>query len=389
MEGLEPIVVLGRIIAPAMHHIGELWQRGAITVADEHLATGISHAALARLHSHLMADAPRTGRTALLAAVQGEEHVMGLRMAADILEGAGWETLYLGPGVPIGALGAAAGARRPDLVCITATMPLGAAALEWSVAAVQQAHSQARIILGGQGIPPRLRDELPYAATIEELPGLAAATAGEGPSRWILPRHPRPASCGGATTGSREERLAEAAADAAEVARSQARLARDFRRLAFEDPLTGLPNRRAFDDRFSELVRGALILVDVDDFGSVNDLRGHEAGDRVLQAVAGAIARSVRARDFPARLGGDEFAVLVPGLGVDEAASIAERIRSAVAATGVTVSVGVSLAGPERRASKLAADEALYAAKAAGRDAVCTAEGDEGVRVDVEVAGRR
>lgn len=165
----------------------------------------------------------------------------------------------------------------------------------------------------------------------------------------------------------------------------------ELARLAREDPLTRLPNRRALDEALAREVaragrtggRLAAIVLDVDRFKRVNDAHGHAAGDAVLAAVAARAAAALPAGGLLARLGGEEFAVLLPGAGLAEAADAAERIRAAVAARpveaagrtlAITVSLGCAALAPgEVGPSLLArADDRLYAAKAAGRDRVAT-----------------
>jgi len=155
------------------------------------------------------------------------------------------------------------------------------------------------------------------------------------------------------------------------------------------DPLTGLSNRRGLMDRlrreWSRIQRygGALsfVMCDVDHFKRVNDTYGHAVGDRVLEAVAGAIASQCRQTDLPARYGGEEFAIIVPDEAVLGAARLAERCRRAVEAVDahaqdmrgrVTASFGVADAvgadSPEAVVER--ADEALYLAKDRGRNRV-------------------
>jgi diguanylate cyclase (GGDEF)-like protein len=149
------------------------------------------------------------------------------------------------------------------------------------------------------------------------------------------------------------------------------------------DLLTGLVNRRGFDEaldrELSRVERSAtsvsLTLIDLDNFKAVNDSLGHQAGDRVLAAVGVALSRVARAQDVAARIGGDEFALLLPDCGSDTARLVADRVLAAVATTvghqGVTASIGVATAprhGGTRRAVVRSADEALYAAKGAGRN---------------------
>lgn len=162
-------------------------------------------------------------------------------------------------------------------------------------------------------------------------------------------------------------------------------------RLAREDALTRLPNRRAFDEALArEVARAAAagrplaaLVLDVDRFKRVNDGHGHAAGDAVLVEVAARAASALRSGDTLARIGGEEFAALLPGADLAAAGEAAERIRAAVAqrpvsAAGrilaVTVSVGcAALQAGEGGCALLArADERLYAAKAAGRDRVAT-----------------
>ena len=146
------------------------------------------------------------------------------------------------------------------------------------------------------------------------------------------------------------------------------------------DALTGLLNRRGFEERFAvEVARAtragarlAVVTFDLDHFKRVNDERGHEAGDRALAALAAVIRDRARAGDLAARWGGEEFVVVLPGAEADAARAFAERVRAALAATalGVTVSAGVGAGEPplDPRALLSAADAALYAAKRAGRD---------------------
>ena len=166
----------------------------------------------------------------------------------------------------------------------------------------------------------------------------------------------------------------------------------ELARLVYTDPLTGLPNRRHFAERFAaEVARVAryggsfsLAVVDCDHFKSYNDRHGHPAGDDALRELGFLLREQLRASDSVARLGGEEFAVLMVGADPATAASVAERLRRRVAghafgATGdtLTISIGVASA-PEDADTPDAlfrlADQALYAAKAQGRDRVAVAE---------------
>ncbi|HPB75955.1 MAG TPA: diguanylate cyclase [Chromatiaceae bacterium] len=212
-----------------------------------------------------------------------------------------------------------------------------------------------------------------------------------------------------------------------------------LQRLCNQDPLTGVANRRALDERLATEWRRAarrqfplaLLMIDIDYFKAYNDYYGHIAGDLCLERVGQALAKTVsRAEDLVARYGGEEFAVLLAGSGPDEALALAEKVRLAVRALAipharssasdcVSLSIGVASiqpvfdatagvhpppdpsdqpgrpAEPEQRDQSASpdypaaghlsgfrlsqelfarADQALYAAKAGGRNRVCLAE---------------
>jgi diguanylate cyclase (GGDEF)-like protein len=155
------------------------------------------------------------------------------------------------------------------------------------------------------------------------------------------------------------------------------------------DPLTGLANRRAFEEELArEVARAvragaplAVVALDVDRFKAVNDRHGHAAGDAVLRELAARACAGVRAGDLAARIGGEEFALLLPGAALPDALELAERVRAAIAAASVdvggtplavTVSLGCAALAPgEPPAALLArADARLYEAKRDGRNRV-------------------
>jgi diguanylate cyclase (GGDEF)-like protein len=153
---------------------------------------------------------------------------------------------------------------------------------------------------------------------------------------------------------------------------------------ALVDPLTGLANRRAFDVHLESLEPNSVLLViDIDRFKAYNDLEGHGSGDDCIKRVGRTLAANVlRSEDLIARWGGDEFAVVLHNIDLDDAIHVAERIRRAVAELAVlthggvesalTVSIGVAAFLPGEATSELVrrADEALYRAKADGRNRV-------------------
>ena len=158
---------------------------------------------------------------------------------------------------------------------------------------------------------------------------------------------------------------------------------------AYRDALTNVPNRLAFEERCVEEFERwqrydgelSVAVIDLDRFKSVNDTYGHTAGDRVLVHIADLCAQRVRTNDFFARYGGEEFVALFPGTGLNEACGVAEYVRQQIASctfhhqgkpVAITVSIGVAELHPKdifEQAFKRA-DEALYAAKSAGRNAV-------------------
>lgn len=178
----------------------------------------------------------------------------------------------------------------------------------------------------------------------------------------------------------RRQRLALAAARA------------ELARLVYTDPLTGLPNRRHFTERFqAEVARvgrygGSFTLgvLDCDKFKDYNDRHGHPAGDDALRELGMLLREQLRVSDSVARLGGEEFAVLMVGADPEMAGMVAERLRVRVAdhvfgATGdtLTVSIGLASAPEDAKTPDLLfflADQALYAAKAQGRNRVAMAQ---------------
>ncbi len=155
-------------------------------------------------------------------------------------------------------------------------------------------------------------------------------------------------------------------------------------RISTEDGLTGVSNRRHFDDTLAREWRRAMrsaaplsvLMVDVDHFKAFNDEHGHQAGDEILRNVAHMLRDAVhRAADLVARYGGEEFVVLLPETNEPDARALAESLRASIAETPVTVSIGVATLVPERDRNACEelvriADAALYEAKRAGRNCV-------------------
>ena len=160
--------------------------------------------------------------------------------------------------------------------------------------------------------------------------------------------------------------------------------------LARHDPLTGAMNRSGLEQWLAQQARGhqqrelpaSLLLIDIDHFKTLNDTRGHAAGDEILRIFARAVRGQLRSDDILTRQGGDEFAIILPGIRVREAVRVADRIRNVFrdALAGVddlpvppTLSIGVAeadLRGLSLDQLLAEADEALYRAKRLGRDRV-------------------
>jgi two-component system, cell cycle response regulator len=158
---------------------------------------------------------------------------------------------------------------------------------------------------------------------------------------------------------------------------------------ALTDPLTGMHNRRYFDnalreylEEFAKIERPVgLMIFDLDHFKHVNDTHGHDVGDEVLRAVAGCLRDMTRYHDVVARLGGEEFAVVAPNMDLDDLVKLAERIREGIAAMPIstsnvrlriTSSVGLAVWNRRENGEELfrRADQNLYQAKKQGRNRV-------------------
>lgn len=157
---------------------------------------------------------------------------------------------------------------------------------------------------------------------------------------------------------------------------------------AHRDPLTGLANRRLLGETYDKLQQAVLstrtaghestieahvVVLDLDNFKSVNDSGGHEAGDKVLLRVAEVIQKNIRERDIAARVGGDEFVLLLPGITAERVQDAVEAINEDVGdLTPITTSIGVGVIdfGQTLEENVARVDAALYAAKASGKDII-------------------
>ncbi len=191
------------------------------------------------------------------------------------------------------------------------------------------------------------------------------------------------------------ETVIELNEETATVQRDLVRTNRELKRneerikeLVRQDPLTELPNRRAFDERMSfELARTrrggkgfSLAVLDIDHFKEVNDTHGHNAGDRILKFFSNLLLENMRDIDFFARIGGEEFAIIFPDTGVEPATDVAERLRGLLASSPapvidapITASFGLTEYNDgEDSVEKIfeRADQAMYESKDKGRNRV-------------------
>lgn len=197
----------------------------------------------------------------------------------------------------------------------------------------------------------------------------------------------------GANDGEVTARISALAVEAQDIDRAHAHL-RAGLDMSYSDALTGLRNRRFFDQRFRGLFERArlldqplsVLMFDIDGFKQFNDRYGHATGDAILKEFADRLSTNVRAQDLVTRYGGEEFVVATPHAAINVAMGAAERVRAAIAAPGfpvgdgvvatVTVSVGVATISPnDNQAEDLLAraDAALFTAKGLGRNRVARA----------------
>jgi diguanylate cyclase (GGDEF)-like protein len=273
---------------------------------------------------------------------------------------------------------------EPDLALSEALRLLGAQAELMSAETPQQVLAVARCVL---------RDVLGLDVDVE-LPA-AKAPATSSPDGLLVP-----ICAAGQLLGAfrlpvsvplapgRRLAVEHLAATTGAALRTTQRLA-DAERQARHDPLTGLLNRRALDAELGVEVHRArrlgyplgVLMLDVDNFKSVNDHYGHGAGDETLRRLSAVLADRLRRTDRIARIGGEEFLVVLPGAGSEATLLVAQKLRRAVAELPpprITLSLGAasqSSADVDPRALLQRADLALYAAKRAGRDQVRLWEG--------------
>jgi MerR family transcriptional regulator, light-induced transcriptional regulator len=144
------------VVGPAMHRVGQMWESGEISVAHEHLATQIATQVLVLAHHVQGLPEQRATHRVMLAAVEGEQHVVALDMAGKLLESAGYEVMPLGADVPTSALPPIVSDYHPALFALSATMPAAGERVPAAVDAVTVAAEDVCVVLGGASVPPSL-----------------------------------------------------------------------------------------------------------------------------------------------------------------------------------------------------------------------------------------
>ncbi len=148
--GIRPLYL--EVFQPVMREIGRLWQENRINVADEHLATAITQAAMARLYDQLFAGGAEPGPLLVAACADQERHELGLRMICDVLEMEGWDTVFLGASVPVEDLVQMVLERRPQVVALSASITPHLARVREAIAGIRDAVPQGGpvIVVGGR-----------------------------------------------------------------------------------------------------------------------------------------------------------------------------------------------------------------------------------------------
>lgn len=155
--GLSSAEIDEGVIAPALWLMGALWERGEISVADEHLATEISMRVLALQREADRVAKQRRAHRVMLATPSGERHIVALRMVSNLLSGAGYWIVMLGADVPTEALAASVRRHQPDVICMSVTMPAVTAQIMAAIQQVQTECPGAQFVIGGRGLSSQIR----------------------------------------------------------------------------------------------------------------------------------------------------------------------------------------------------------------------------------------
>lgn len=157
--GLAGEVIQREVLAPSMRRVGELWEDGSLSVADEHLATQITLRVLALEREAVRVAGGRRHTRVMLAAIEGEKHTVGLQMVRTLLVDGGYDVRYLGADVPIDSLAPIVKKHLPGVFALGATMPESGELLRLAVDEVRRGDARTGLLVGGQGVPEGFREE--------------------------------------------------------------------------------------------------------------------------------------------------------------------------------------------------------------------------------------
>ena len=156
-EGMSLATLYVDVITPAMREIGVRWQRGELSIADEHLATSLVAGVMALVGRSATRQPRRSRERVMLAAVENEGHVVGLRMLQDLFEGAGFDVRYLGAAVPVATLEEIVRRHQPVAIGLSASVGAPAQATQRAVEVLAERCPGVVILVGGEGVPNELR----------------------------------------------------------------------------------------------------------------------------------------------------------------------------------------------------------------------------------------
>ncbi|MGM0367770.1 MAG: diguanylate cyclase [Actinomycetota bacterium] len=339
------------VFQPSQYELGRLWQLGKIDVATEHYGTAITHSIMAQLYPRILSS-EKMGLKFLGACINGEQHEIGIRMLADLLELKGWDTYYLGSNTPPGSMVKKIKEREIDLVGISATMTYNLGNVDALIKKIRSEARDVKIMVGGY--PFRVDENLWKAI------GADGYGKDAGQASWQAATLVKKSKTSKKTKASRsfagssktevqnKKRLYSKLADINnELLTAQRelekknieleKLNKKLEEMAIRDPLTSLYNRRFFYQKIEEEINRArrlnygmvVAMADINNFKQVNDSHGHEEGDKVLKKFASIVENNLRkGMDSAYRWGGDEFLILLVDSNLEKAEKVLKRLDS-------------------------------------------------------------
>jgi len=169
-SGIDLATLYVEIMTPALHRIGEEWQKGSLSIADEHLATSLVDNVMSIVRRAGTRVPRRSRERVLLAAVETEGHIVGLRMLSDLAEGAGFDVRYLGAAVPVHTLPGIVARHEPRVVALSVTIGAPAWTLARAIDTLAEHFPAVDLLVGGSGVPERMRNDprVHFAADVRE-----------------------------------------------------------------------------------------------------------------------------------------------------------------------------------------------------------------------------